>query len=41
MNHWADRFLVVLCSFAFVAILVVPFEESGKPPFSIITAVLR
>jgi hypothetical protein len=41
MNNWPDRFLVLLCSFALVAILLVPFEEDGTPPLSIIAAALK
>jgi hypothetical protein len=41
MNCWADRFLVFLCSFALVAILLVPFEENGKPPLYMVTAALK
>ncbi|HUO43715.1 MAG TPA: hypothetical protein VMT94_02235 [Burkholderiales bacterium] len=41
MNHWADRFLVLLCSFALIAVLIVPYEEHGKPPVSILSAALK
>ena len=41
MNPWANRFLVLLCSFALVAMLTVPFEEHGKPPVSLLSAVLK
>ncbi len=41
MNHWADRFLIFLCSFALVAILQVPFEENGKSSLDIIAVKIK
>jgi|GEM_PF-4616316 len=41
MNYWADRFLVFLCSFALVAIFLVPFEENGKSSLDIIAVKIK
>jgi hypothetical protein len=38
MNRSADRLLIVLCSFALIALLLVPLEENGKAPLLLLVS---